>query len=89
MGDLVDPRDASIDGLIDWLSEKRRRDPVSRLSDLIAGHELDEHRLVDIACIDLMQRQRMEHPVSVESYLEEFPCLRNESNLLDLIDAEQ
>jgi hypothetical protein len=37
MGDVVDPRDASIDGLIDWLREKRRRDPVSRLSDLCSA----------------------------------------------------
>ena len=88
MGELVDPRNASIDGLIDWLRAKRRCDPVSRLSDLIEGHEFDEQRLVDIACIDLMLRQRMEHAVNVESYLKEFPCLRSESNQLDLIDAE-
>jgi len=88
MGEVVDPRSASIDGLIDWLREKRRQDPVSRLSDLLAGLKFDERRIVDIACIDLMQRQRMEHEVRVENYVEEFTCLRTDANLLDLIDAE-
>lgn len=88
MGEAVDPRNASIDGLIDWLRQKRRHDPVSPLADLIAGFSFDQQRLVDIACIDLMQRRRMDHDVDVESYLAEFPCLNTESDRLDLIDAE-
>ncbi len=88
MGGLVDPQHASIDGLIDWLRQQRRRDPVASLSSLLAGKKFDERRIVDIACIDLMERRRMGHPVTVESYVEEFSCIQDESNLLDLIDAE-
>jgi hypothetical protein len=88
MGEVVDPRNASIDGLIDWLRQKRRLDPASPLADLIGGCKFDQQRLVDIACIDLMQRHRMEHDAGVESYLAEFPCLNTESDRLDLIDAE-
>lgn len=88
MSEVIDPRDASIDGLIDWLSRKRRLDATSPLAYLIGDRNFDQQRLVDIACIDLMQRRRMQHDVGVESYLAEFPCLDTESDRLDLIDAE-
>ena len=82
------PGDASIDGLIDWLRENRQRDPASPLSVLLSDYRVDPQRLVDLACIDLMQRRRMGQAVTVETYVQEFPDLASESNLLDLIDAE-
>ncbi len=88
MGGMVDPPHSSIDSLIDWLREQRRRDPCSPLSSLLADKKFDERRIVDIACIDLMERRRMGLAVTVESYLEDFSCIQDESNLLDLIDAE-
>ena len=88
MGELVDPQQASMDGLIDWLRQHRRRDPVSPLSKLLKDKAFDEQRIVDIACIDLMERRRMGHAVAVEDYQKEFICIQEESNLLDLIDAE-
>jgi hypothetical protein len=88
MGGMADPQHASIDSLIGWLREQRRRDPCSPLSSLLAGKKFDQRRIVDIACIDLMERRRMGHAVTVESYVEDFSCIQDESNLLDLIDAE-
>ncbi len=88
MGETTDPRPASIDSLIQWLRAERRRDPESPLADLLRGRPLEENQLVDIVCIDLMQRRRMSHPVQVEDYLDEYPALCTKSNLLDLIDAE-
>lgn len=88
MGGPVDPQHASIDSLIDWLRKQRRRDPNSPLSILLADQKFDEQRIVDIACIDLMERRRMGHAVTVESYLEDFSCIQDESDVLDLIDAE-
>ena len=88
MGEFFDPREASIDSLIDWLARKRRRDPAAPLAELLEDHAIDQQRLVDIACIDLMQRRRMEHAVKVEDYVDEFPDLSEESHVLDLIDAE-
>ncbi len=88
MGDVIDPSRVSIDGLIDWLREKRVRQPGAKLAELLASHQFDQSRLVDLACIDLIQRRRMGHTVSVETYLDEFPDLSADSTRLDLIDAE-
>lgn len=88
MGGLVDPQHASIDRLIGWLREQRRLDPRSPLSQLLGDQQWDEQRIVDIACIDLMERRRLGHAVTVESYVEDIECIQDDSNLLDLIDAE-
>ena len=88
MGGMVDPPHSSIDSLIDWLRKQRRQDPDSPLSSLLADQKIDEQRIVDIACIDLMERRRMGHAVTVESYVEDFSCIQDASNVLDLIDAE-
>lgn len=88
MSELIDPRNASIDGLIDWLRERRVRQPTSSLAEILSGREFAADRLVDLACIDLMQRRRMGHSVSAETYLQEFPTLDRDQHRLDLIDAE-
>lgn len=88
MGDVIDPSGASIDGLIDWLKERRVARPAASLADLLSNHQFEPERLVDLACIDLIQRRRMGHAVTVETYLNEFPTLADESTRLDLIDAE-
>jgi hypothetical protein len=88
MGDVVDPGRASIDGLIDWLREQRAGRPTAKLTELLCDHRFQADRLVDLACIDLIQRRRMGHAVRVETYLDEFPRLRADADRLDLIDAE-
>ncbi len=88
MGDNVDAGRASIDSLIEWLRERRVGAPDARLKDLLSSHPFQSDRLVDLVCIDLMQRRRMGHAVTVESYLAEFPSLLDVSTRLDLIDAE-
>ena len=89
MGGMVDPQHASIDSLIDWLREQRRRDPRAPLSSLLADKKFDEQRIVDIACIDLMERRRMGHAVSVENYMEDLACIQDETNLLRLRHLQQ
>ena len=55
MGGMIDPQHASIDSLIDWLREQRRRDPCSPLSSLLAEKQFDEQRIVDIAATDVLE----------------------------------
>ncbi|MCG8649155.1 MAG: hypothetical protein MI861_04945, partial [Pirellulales bacterium] len=77
-----------MDGLIDWLREKRQSSPRASLADLLSHHPVNADRLIDLACIDLMQRRRMGQEAIVENYLDQFPCLADQSLRLDLIDAE-
>ena len=88
MAEAIDAEGESIDSLIQWLRSRRASDPDAPLTHLLAGRTLDPSRLVDVACIDLIQRRRMGHSVTTEHYLQEFPSLRRESTRLDLIDAE-
>ncbi len=89
----IDLKTASIDRLIDWIRRKRRQNPGRPLSELlkregIATEPCDEQRLVDLACIDLIERWRLGVAAQTEEYIADFSVLRNESYLLDLIDAE-
>lgn len=84
----IDWQATSIDGLIAWLNEKRQQQPNVPLSQLLGEHEIQPGRLVEMACIDLMHRRRLGKPITVESYLEEFPTLCDPAHCLDLIDAE-
>lgn len=84
----IDPATASIDGLIEWLRCQRAGNPQTPLSRLLANRQIPNERLVDLACIDLIQRRRMGHAVGAEQYLNEFPDLASRDACLDLIDAE-
>lgn len=88
MSESVDLRSADLDELIRWLDTHRRRDPETPLSQLVRSHRLDSARLIDLACVDLMQRRRMGHSVRVEDYVADMPELSQRDTLLDLIDAE-
>lgn len=88
MGEAIHPDDASLDALIEWLRCQRADQPTASLSSLLAGRRIDARQLVDIACIDLMERRRLGHPVRVEDYSEPFSQLQSDERLLDLIDAE-
>ncbi len=81
-----------------WFSRWRRcrnEDPDSPLDVLLKNLCDDESHpqpssaeLIDIACLDLMQKRRNGHDACVEDYLRAFPALDHESPRLDLIDAE-
>ncbi len=58
MGEQIHPDEASLDDLIDWLRSQRTLHPTASLSSLLAGRSIDTQRLVDLACIDLMERRR-------------------------------
>jgi hypothetical protein len=86
--DAIDDGGESIDSLIQWLRSRRTAAPDAPLSELLSDRTLAPSRLVDLACIDLIERRRMGHVVAIEHYLQAFPSLRRESTRLDLIDAE-
>ena len=88
MSESADLRSADLDGLIRWLDKQRRQDTTTPLGQLVAEQGLDPARLIDLACVDLMQRRRMGHAVRVEDYLKDIPALSKPELLLDLIDAE-
>lgn len=53
-----------------------------------AASQSDLEKLVDLACIDLMQRKRAGQAISAVAYLNPFPMLAESKWLLDLIDAD-
>jgi hypothetical protein len=87
-GDAKEPNGHCIDDLIVWLRLRRSDDPDAPFAELLSGQSLDPGRLVDLACIDLIERRRLGRTVAIEDYLREFPSLACESSRLDLIDAE-
>lgn len=82
-----------MDELIDWMRKRRQVDPNATLAGMIrkAGLQitpLSEQRLVDLACVDLMQRRRLGAAVPINDYLRDFTVLNCRSHQLDLIDAD-
>ncbi len=88
MEDVNHSDHASLDSLIDWLRTQRTCSPTASFSSLLAGRDFDPQHLIDLACIDLIERRRLGQPIKVESYTEAFPQLLRNELLLDLIDAE-
>ena len=88
MGEWIGSQNTSVEALIEWLRAKRGNHPTTPLSELLPPHASKDERLVDLACIDLIERRRLGHEIRVESYLDEFPMLRGDAERLDLIDAE-
>ncbi|TWU57914.1 protein kinase family protein [Rubripirellula reticaptiva] len=78
----------SINGMIKAVAQLRNANPHFGLAQLIGNPRIDDNRLVDLICIDLMHRRRIGQTVTVEEYVNDFPVLASESNLLDVIDAE-
>ncbi|MGB7323913.1 MAG: hypothetical protein WBD31_03515 [Rubripirellula sp.] len=84
----VDWDELSINGMIKVIAQMRNANPHFGLAQLIGNPRIDDSRLVDLICIDLMHRRRTGQTVTVEEYQNDFPVLASESNLLDVIDAE-
>ncbi len=89
----IDFNTASIDRMIDWIRQVRRQHLDVRLSVLLQLEKIaidfnDEQRLVDLVCVDLIERRRLGHHATAEEYTTDYPVLQSESYLLDLIDAE-
>lgn len=89
----IDLQNATLDQLIDWIREQRQVTPQSSLNECLRGIGLQidgcsEQRIVDLACVDLMQRRRLGFPAAIEQYVGDFPILSRDANLLDLIDAD-
>ena len=85
----IDPANASIDGVIQWLRNQRQSNPLASLSELINVSTISQSRLTDMACIDLIERKRIGHSTTVEDLLREVPSLAtSDAARLDLIDAE-
>lgn len=84
----IDPSQASMDQLIDRIRQLRRQSLDSPLTEHLLSVDLETQLLVDLACIDLMERRRLGSTVRAEDYVKEFDCLRDPSHQLDLLDAE-
>ena len=78
----------TIDGLIEWLNDHRKKDTETPLVTLIGSHVLDRSVILVLACIDLMYQRRNGRSVRIEQYLTDFPQLSHANAILDLIDAE-
>lgn len=78
----------SVDRLIQWLKTQRVKKPDASLKELIGKATVTPQQLIDLACVDLMQRRREGIAAVVEDYTQQFPLLNQEAPLLDLIDAE-
>ncbi len=78
----------SINQMMRWLKRQRAQKGDASLADLICGLSVPTEQLIDLACIDLMQRRRAGQSARVEDYTRQFPKLAEERLLLDLIDAE-
>ena len=79
----------SIDSMIHWLREQRQCNRDVPLGELIELASLSDERLIDIACIDLIERKRIHPQTVVEDLLREVTRLAgNRDAILDLIDAE-
>ncbi len=86
--DAVPRRDTSLETLIDWLRQQRLEKPRVPLCDLLGAHRVELTRLIDLACVDLIEQRRSGHAINAESYIDQFPELASDELLLDLIDAE-
>ncbi len=88
MKESIDANNAPIDDLIQWVRTLRKLDPLAPLSRLLQNHSIQPSRMVEIACIDLVERRRLGHPILIEDYLVDLPCLAESASTLDLIDAQ-
>ena len=83
--------------LVESIRNARESDHERSLTDLLHGighvdqeveQVLSRDELIDLICIDLIQRWRAGHHVLAEEYLEAFPSLCDKTAVLDVIDAE-
>ncbi|QDT01736.1 hypothetical protein K227x_01030 [Rubripirellula lacrimiformis] len=88
MNARMDLSNLSIDELIQTMRQWRSRDPESSLIRWLEDHLVSTSRLVDLVCIDLIQRRRMGQRAVVEDYVADFPALSDDDAMLDVIDAE-
>ncbi|MDG2221541.1 MAG: serine/threonine-protein kinase [Rubripirellula sp.] len=88
MTDHANAQTPSLDRLIEWLKTQRAKKPNASLRELLGRATVTPQQLIDLACVDLMQRRREGIAAVVEDYTQQFPQLTQEAPLLDLIDAE-
>ena len=77
----------TLEGLVDLLGDWRRSNPDAPLSQLIKDNDQVADHLLDLACIDLINRRRSGRQASAKYYAEDL-SLHDDESLLDLIDAE-
>jgi serine/threonine protein kinase len=73
---------------IEQLRDLRRRAVSGSLKQIIGARSHDRNSLLDLACVDLIERRRMGQGATVEDYLRDFPLLGDVHSQLELIDAE-
>lgn len=88
LNDLPPKKNASVDQWIDWLALQRRQHPQRELGNILDAVKIDSSRLLDLACVDLIEQTRRGKKIGTEDYVRQFPNLGDRSAKLDLIDAE-
>ena len=73
--------------MVDLLNDWRRSNPDAPLSQLVQQHSQANEHLLDLACIDLINRRRAGREVFAQEYVQDLSELSDEC-CLDLIDAE-
>jgi hypothetical protein len=74
---------------IAMLRSARAKNPDAGFAELVPECDPESHAsLVELACIDLIDRLRSGNNVRVEEYVSSVPDLQDDDDLLDLIDAE-
>jgi serine/threonine protein kinase len=74
---------------ISLLRDIRSRQPDASFAEIVPACKPESHgSLVELACIDLIDRQRSGASVRVEEYVAAVPALNNPDDVLELIDAE-
>ena len=88
LNDLPPKNNASIDQWIDWLALQRQQHPQRELASILDPENIESSRLLDLACVDLIEQSRRGVKIGTEDYVRQFPGLADHASQLDLIDAE-
>jgi hypothetical protein len=79
------------DSLAEWnsrIDRWRLRDPGAPLSSVQGVQALPSHKILELACRDIIRSWKSNCPRPVEEYLLAFEQLQSQESILDLIDAE-
>lgn len=86
------PRHQSLDHWLQWLADQRKVSPGLPLSELLTREvgeaSCPESFLLDLACVDLLNRRRAGEQVLARDFANDLALLAESENFLDLIDAE-
>ena len=78
----------SMEQALGRLQAIRVNDQDSSLSSLLDSDQQSQEYLIDLACVDLINRRRAGKDVTAQDYIDDLPNLASKDDHLDLIDSE-